>query len=285
MRKILKWIGIVLAALVGLLVMVVAGLSISSNSRLNKTYTIQPETVDIPTDEAAIAEGERLASIYCAGCHGDNLGGTDFFNEPAIAVFDAANLTTGSSGVGSYFTDEDWVRAIRHGVDAEGKPLFIMPSKDFYYFSDEDLGQIIAFLKAAPPVDNDANDFQMGFMGRLLLAVGAFGDVINAETIDHTAARPHAPIPAASAEYGSYLVQTVGCSTCHGENLTGGTGPEPGAPPGPDITATGNLGSWAEADFILQMRARKSEFMPFESLAKMSDEELSAIYLYLQSLP
>ena len=61
MRKILKWIGIVLAALVGLVVVVVAGLSISSNSRLNKTYTIQPEAVDIPTDAAAIAEGERLA--------------------------------------------------------------------------------------------------------------------------------------------------------------------------------------------------------------------------------
>ena len=225
MRKILKWIGIVLAALVGLAIVAVAGLSISSTIRLNKTYTIQPEAVEIPADATAAAEGERLAAIYCAGCHGDNLGGTDFFNEPAIAVFDAPNLTTGNGGVGSYFTDEDWVRAIRHGVDPKGKPLFIMPSKDFYYFSDEDLGQIIAFLKAAPPVDNHANDFQMGFMGRLLLATGAFGDVLNAETIDHTTARPHAPIPAASAEYGSYLVQTVGCSTCHGQTLTGGTGP------------------------------------------------------------
>ena len=40
-----------------------------------------------------------------------------------------------------------------------------------------------------------------------------------------------------------------------------------------------------EVTFISTIRTRQSEWMPFESLAKMSDDELEALWLYLQSLP
>jgi mono/diheme cytochrome c family protein len=285
MRKVLKWIGIVLGSLVGLILVLVLILSTMSNARLNKTYDIQPAAVAIPADDASLAEGQRLANIYCGGCHAKDYSGTDFFNEPALAIVDAPNLTSGEGGIGGKYSDEDWVLAIRHGVDSQGKPLFIMPSKDFYYFSDEDLGQIIAYLKTVPPADNDANDFSMGLMGRILLAMGALGDVLNAERIAHDAPRPDTPESGVTAAYGEYLTQTFGCNTCHGAQLSGGQGPEPGSPPGPNLTPGGNLTAWSEADFIHQARNRKSEWMPFESLAKMSDEELAALFLYLQSLP
>jgi mono/diheme cytochrome c family protein len=285
MKKVLKWTGVVLGGSIGVIILAMLGLSLRANARLNKTYQIQPEVVTIPTDRDAIAEGERLASFYCTGCHGENLGGTDFFSEPALAVVDTPNLTSGDGGIGNQYSDADWVRAIRHGVDPQGTPLFVMPAKDFYYLSDEDLGQIIAFLKTLPPIDNASNDFSFTIMGRVLLGAGVFGDVLNAETIDHAGPRPESPVFGATEEYGEYLVNTIGCHTCHGQELSGGQDPAPGAPPGPNLTPGGNLGGWTEATFITTVRTRQSEWMPFESLAKMSDDELRAIWTYLQALP
>jgi hypothetical protein len=45
------------------------------------------------------------------------------------------------------------------------------------------------------------------------------------------------------------------------------------------------LANWSEQVFITMVRTRQSEWMPFESLNKMSDDELKAIWLYLESLP
>ena len=285
MRKILKWVGLGLLGIIGIMAIAVAALSYSASARLNKIYQIQPQAVTIPTDPEALKAGEHIVSIYCTGCHGENLAGTDFFNDPSLAVVDASNLTPGIGGIGSQYSDLDWVRAIRHGIDPQGKALFIMPSGDFYYFSDEDLGRIIAYLKNAPAVDYEANDFSTSLIGRVLLAAGMFGDVLNAETIDHTGPRPAAPAPGGSVEYGDYLVKTFGCRTCHGETLAGGKDPDPEAPPGPNLTPGGILQGWTDQMFINNIRARRSDWMPFESLSKMTDEELQAIFMYLQSLP
>jgi mono/diheme cytochrome c family protein len=285
MKEVLKRIGILLGGLIGVIILAVFGLSFRANARLNKTYQIQPETVTIPADADAIAEGERLTSFYCTGCHGTDLGGKDFFSDPALAVVDAPNLTPGNGGIGDQYSDADWVRAIRHGIDPQGKPLFIMPAKDFYFLNDEDLGQIIAYLKDLPSVDNAANDFSFATMGRVLLGLGVFGDVLNAETIDHVGPRPDAPTTGLTAAYGGYLVKTLGCSTCHGVQLSGGQSPDPDMPPGPNLTPGGHLSSWTETAFISTVRTRQSEWMPFESLAKMSDDELKALWLYLKSLP
>lgn len=285
MRKVIKWSGIGLIGLLGVIVLAVLGLSFNTNRRLNQIYTIQPEPLSIPSDARSIEEGQRLASIYCASCHGADMGGTEVFNDPAVGVVGANNLTSGQGGIGASYQDVDWVRAIRHGVGPDGKPLFIMPSKDFYYLSDESLGQLIAYLKSLQPVNSEVSEFSNTLFGRVLIAVGAFGDVLNAETIDHQAARPTAPTPAISVAYGDYLVKTFGCRTCHGEALSGGKDPNPDAPPGPNLTPGGAMASWSEEDFIAIVRNRRSEWMPFESLSKMTDDELKAIFLYLQSLP
>jgi len=63
------------------------------------------------------------------------------------------------------------VRAIRHGIGYDGKPLMIMPSKGYWYLSDEDLGAVIAFLKTAQPVDNVLGEKRIATLGRILAAV------------------------------------------------------------------------------------------------------------------
>jgi cytochrome c5 len=283
-KKVLKWIGIVLGGLVALIVLIVAGLYISASMRLNKTYNISVEAVKIPNDPAAIARGKRWVSIYCTECHGDNLAGTVVFEDPALGHVDASNLTPGKGGIGKEYTDADWVRAIRHGVGPDGKPLLVMPSADFYNLSDQDLGDIIASLKRLPPVDQEMRDPQLTPLGQALVGAGAFGNIIDAERVDHSGPRPTPVAPAVTAVYGDYLIRTVGCRTCHGASLTGGKDPNPKAPPPPNITQSGDLKTWSEADFINAARTRKSEFMPWKDLNRMTDDELKAIWLYLKAL-
>ncbi len=66
----------------------------------------------------------------------------------------------------------------------------------------------------------------------------------------------------------------------------------PNDSPAPDITLGGELASWSEADFFTLMREGKKPYdaqidptMPWENYREMSDEELRAIWSYLQSMP
>ena len=62
MGKLLKWIGMLLGALVGLIVLALVVVFVVSGSRFNRTYDVQPADITLPTDEASIAEGEHLAT-------------------------------------------------------------------------------------------------------------------------------------------------------------------------------------------------------------------------------
>jgi mono/diheme cytochrome c family protein len=292
MKKTLKWIGIVLGALIGIILIVAIALFISASVRMNKTYTIQAETVVFPTDTGSIERGKHLADVFCAECHGDDFGGKVFFNAPPLGIINALNLTTGEGGAGSEFKDADWVLAVRHGINPEGKPLLVMPSKERSNLSDTDFGDIIAYLKSLPPVNKEWDDPKMAPLGKIMIAAGAFGDILNAETIDHTGPRPVAPPEAVSATYGEYLVKSFGCTTCHGKDFGGGRDPEPGAPPVPNLTPGGDLGKWTDQDFINTLRTginpsqhTLTRFMPWKYLGHMTDNELEAVWLYLKSLP
>jgi len=261
-------------------------------SKLNKTYDVLPAVVSIPDDAASIERGAYLYAASCAGCHGDDGAGKVILEDPALGYIPGTNLTDGQGGVGSAYSDMDFVRAIRHGVDSEGKPLMIMPARSYWYFSDQDLGAIIAFVNAAPSVDNDLGDKNLKPMGRILLALGAFGDILTAEVIDHSGPRPSAPEQGVTVEYGEYLVNTGDCSTCHGPDLAGMQGPEPGAPFSPNLTPGGVLAIWTVEEFIETMHTGTTpygkelnpDFMPWKSIAKMTDDDLTAMFLYLQSL-
>src|SRR5258705_13743005 len=116
LRKILKWIGIVLGSLVGLLVLAFVVLYIIGSvkwSRMHGKYDVPVETITIPTDEASIARGERIATLnLCRICHTAALSGQSV-SVPCLLTFGIPNLTSGVGGVGATNTDEDWVRADR----------------------------------------------------------------------------------------------------------------------------------------------------------------------------
>ena len=127
----------------------------------------------------------------------------------------------------------------------------------------------------------------------MILAAGGFGkDVLPAEVITHTGPPPSAGAPSIlvdyrnyNFDYGEYLVRISGCRDCHGEDLTGGQSPEPGAPYAPDLTSSGVGGTWSKETFIAAARTMKGKGMPWMVLKPLDDPELEAILLYMQSLP
>ena len=296
-RKILKWIGIVLGSLIGLLVLAFAILYIigSTNwNRIRRNYDVPVETIPIPKDQASIARGEHIATIrMCRYCHTEALSG-DFETVPGLITLSFPNLTAGAGGVGATNTDEDWVRAIRHGVGHDGRGLLLMPARVFYYLSDEDLGALIAYLKSLPPVDNELPGTNPLLVGRVMLVLGQLppeATVPDVTVIDHDGPRPVAPKPGVTAEYGKYLTST--CALCHGSNFNGQTISE-GGPDylAPNLTPGGEVAFWSEEDFMTTLRTgvtpnghRLKDVMPWKYFGQMTDEELSAVWLYLQSLP
>jgi mono/diheme cytochrome c family protein len=294
MKKFFKWFGIVLGSLLGLILLVFMGLALKGNSQLNKKYDMKVETIVIPSDAEAVARGEHWVKAECIGCHGDNLSGGPFFEAP-FAYFDAINLTTGKGGIGNKFTDADWVRALRHGVNPEGGSLFIMPSSFFRHFSDSDLGDIIAYLKTIPPVDNETRKPNVNLLGKALIGAGVFGDsVLVAENILHNPISNAAYPPAGvTPEYGEYIVNVSGCHDCHGPTLSGGKSSDPSAIPAPNLTPGGELIAWDEADFLRAIREGVAKSghpldpkqMPWEHYRNFSDDELKAVWAFLQSLP
>ncbi|MGB8648613.1 MAG: cytochrome c [Anaerolineae bacterium] len=293
MRKILKWVGIGLGLVIGLVVIAVIGTMLNTDARLNKTYTIADETIPAPTDPATLARGKRWAQAYCADCHGDNLAGVNkWLDIPNLITVDSANLTSGKGGVGREFKDTDWVRAIRHGVDPEGKPMLMPASADYYYLGDQDLAAIIAYVKTVPPVDHETQDLVLSPPGKILYGIGAFGNLAPAETIPHNVRPAAAPQPGVTAQYGEYLVNTGGCRACHGPQFAGGKDPNPAAPPVPGLGPGSDYAKWTDADWIKAMRTgitpsgkALTDFMPWKSVGQLTDEELKAIYQYLKTLP
>jgi len=293
MRKVLKWVGVILGGLVILLVVFVGVLYGITASRLNKVYRIQPAAVTIPTDAVSLERGRHLAEAVtgCQGCHGDNLAGKIFIDDPQIGRVYATNLTAGKGSAGETYTDADWVRALRHGVGPDGKLLLIMPSDNYNVLSDEDLGAVIAYVKSLQPVNNVTPAPRLTFFARLLFALGAFGKM-PAEEIDHAAVRRPAPPVGITVDYGRYLATAAGCQDCHGRTYGGGRA-GPGAPLSPNITPGGHVKEWTEADFITALRTGVTpenekldpKDMPWPEYARMADAELKAMWLYLRFVP
>jgi cytochrome c553 len=295
-RKIIKWIGIMLGSLVGLLVLALITLYIIGTvkwNRLHGKYDVPVETITIPTDQASIARGEHIATIrMCGHCHMDNFSGQTA-RVPGLVTLSVPNLTSGEGGVGANNTDLDWVRAIRHGVGHDARGLVLMPSRVWYYLNDEDLGALIAYLKTLPPVDNELPPTDLGPLGRVMLTLGKLPPEIvpNVTVINHDAPRPMAPEPGVTVEYGEYLARP--CALCHGSDFNGQTIREGGnVYIALNLTRGGEVGFWSEQQFIETMRTGVTpgghplkDFMPWKYFGQMTDEELKAVWLYLRSLP
>ncbi len=291
-RKLVKIPLIVLACLIGSLALAAGAVYATTNYRLSRLHKIETRPVAIPADAAMIARGKHIVTTRsCADCHGADFGGAKVVDDPAAGKLYGPNITRGRGGLPASYSDQDYVRAIRHGLAQDGRALILMPSIEYSELSDEDLGAAIAYLKTLPAVDRERGPLAPGPVIRALMVAGQVQ--LAAEEIDHAAHRPVSVVESPTAGYGKYLA--VGCTGCHGPNLSGGR--IPGTPP--DWPATSNLtphassrlNGWTEDQFIATLRTLKRPdgtalhpIMP-AAIGQMTDTELKALWAYLRSLP
>lgn len=244
----------------------------------------------------AIERGEHLVSARyaCADCHGMNFGGGVMVDDPMIGSLLGPNITSGEGGRTGAFTPSDWDRIVRHGVLSDGRPA-AMPSIDFMLMSDQELSDIIAFVGAAPAVNEEIARPSLGPLGKVLLATGQI--ILSADVIeDHFGAHLAVPPPAEpTVEFGRHLAAT--CTGCHSQTFAGGPvkGGDPSWAPAANLTPhEDGLAGWTFEQFAAvlvagtrpdgtQVRVPMSFVVPFG--ANMTETELRAIWAYLQSLP
>jgi cytochrome c553 len=113
------------------------------------------------------------------------------------------------------------------------------------------------------------------------------------ERVEHTT-NVTSPEAGITAQYGEYLVRINDCQGCHGSNLAGGKHPDPSVSARvPNLTPGGEPGFWTQDQFMTAVRQGQTpgghqlnpDLMPWKVYRSLSDEELQAIWLYLQSLP
>jgi len=127
MKKFLKWTLMVVLSVVGIGLIASIYFIHKFNNSFNKKCEIEPVMITIPTDSVSIERGYIL-STECRGCHGGDLAGKYFFDDPKIGKIASSNLTRAKASPTEFYTDKDWIRALRHGVGKNGKALFVMPS-------------------------------------------------------------------------------------------------------------------------------------------------------------
>ena len=281
MKKVLKWIGLVLGGLIVLVLLAGGVMYVVGGSKLGRTYEAQTADLTIPTDSASIARGAHLARVNgCTDCHAANLAGQVFVDAPPFRIV-ASNLTAGAGGVGGRYSAEDFDRAIRHGLRPDGSPLLIMPSAAFHRLADEDVAALIAYLQQVPPVDQELPPTEVRAPGRIMSAFL----LDPAMEVHVEPARATRPPVGPTAEYGEYLVSGV-CAYCHGADLQGAQPPNPGSPPAPSLAAAAR---WSPDEFAHALRTGETpggrhldpEFMPISFTSQYDDTEIAAVHAYL----
>lgn len=284
-----------LSGIVVILLLALGSLWYVGSSRLNKTRDVPARPVPIATDSMALARGQHLATaiMKCVECHGSDMGGRIAFADIGpMALLHTANVTNGKGGRLSAYDDANLARLIRHGIAVDGRPVLLMPARDYTTISDRDMAALILYLRNLPPVDRQIPASVMKPLGRVLYAAGQF-PMVEADLVDYSIVPVQDHVPAPTAEYGAYLANIGGCTGCHGPGLSGGKipGTPPDWRPATNITPEG-LSGWSEDDFVRALREGVrpngvpiDTLMPWRLAGKMDSTEMRAVWLFLQSVP
>lgn len=260
-----------------------------------------------------VARGEYLAIAgNCASCHtahqGELMAGGLAFDTPFGTIY-STNITPDSlTGIGDWSL-EQFQRAMRHGVGANGEQLYpVFPYTAFTKVTDADNAALFAYLKSLEPVarTNADNDLRFPFNFRPLLAIW--------KTLFFEAGQ-FEPQPNQSAEWnrGAYLVEALAhCGACHsprnflgaeqyaqayagGEYIDRVPGGQLQPWSAPNLTQSQRgLGRWSHADLAEYLKSARNDFV--ESFGPMNEviinstqhlhqEDVAAMTSYLMSVP
>lgn len=313
MKKVLKVIGIALAAVV----VIIGGV-------MTYVAVALPNVGDAPdlkveATEERIARGKYLANAVnvCMDCHstrdwgkygGPVVEGTmgkggEVFNHSMgfPGVYYSKNITP--AGIGRY-TDGELYRVITTGVTKEGRAMFpVMPYPYYGKMDDEDIYSLIAYLRTLEPIENAVPESTTDFPVNIIL-----------KTIPAKGTPTKRPALSDTIAYGAYMANAGGCVECHSPVVNNQVdlerqfagGREFGHPSGAVIRSANismdpetGIGKWSRQAFIQRFKAYADSsyvapavgpndfntMMPWAMYANMTEEDLGSIYAYLKSLP
>ena len=286
-NRFLKWGGVGLSAVLVVAVSCVAALTIVGMVKQHARGAPVPDLKVEATPEQ-IARGKALVDGFCSACHsttGTLTGGLDIGEDFPIPIgsFVSSNLTP--AGRLKHWSDGEIFRAIRNGVDANGRWLTLMSYTNAGSLSDDDTLAVIAYIRSVPSAGEPTPEppDQLNLLGVLMLGAGMLPSGKPVITGNITA-----PPKGPTFAFGEYILSYQDCRECHGRHLTGGVPGQIG-PLGPDLNL---VKQWNLAEFIATMRTgidpngqELSKQMPWRPLGRMDDEELAAVYEYLTHLP
>jgi mono/diheme cytochrome c family protein len=209
-------------------------------------------------------------------------------------VLVSPNITPDQDTGAGKWSDETLARAIREGVGQDGRILSpVMPSAQFRSMSDEDLRSVIAYLRSMPSRHNP--------LPAMLLPAEVRAKLRPPDPIREPVPPPDFSDP---VKRGAYLVGMSNCRGCHssfdgnfqalpdlefaGGSLFKGSWGEVNAP---NITpASSGISHYNVERFIEVMRTGSAgkrslnPVMPWHFFGNMTDEDLEAIFAFLQTL-
>jgi mono/diheme cytochrome c family protein len=289
-RPILKWGGVLLS---GLLTLGLALVSVVSGIGLYKFYAPRGNPVQnltVAGTPEQIQRGEHIANTLCVTCHtlNDQLplsGGRDIGQDSPIPIGTFVSINLTPAGPLKGWADGEIFRTLREGVDREGRPLLVMSSIGTRFLSDEDLQAVIAYLRSQPPIANNTPlpADRPNLLGAIFMGAGLIPQLPPVTGLVIT------PPKGPTAEFGEYVARYEDCSVCHGEDLRGG---QPGGltPVGPNLRV---VTGWTPEQFVTTLHtgvdpsghALDDKQMPWPFIGRLDDDELAALYAYLNNLP
>jgi len=258
-------------------------------------------------DPALIARGEYLATAGdCRVCHTAS-GGQPYAGGRSVVTpfgdIPSPNITPdNATGIGQWRFEDFW-RALHSGISQDDKLLYpAFPYTAFTKVSANDALAIFAYLRSLPPVNQPSGRPNLRFPYSVR-------DVLIGWRLLYFREGQYAADPNQSAQWnrGAYLVQGLGhCNECHdARNSLGAVSGQPPLSGGempaqnwyaPDLSPqqNGGLQGWSRTDIVDLLKTGQSRhgaaFGPMaeiitESTQHLTDEDLQAIAVFLQSLP
>lgn len=306
-----------LLVIVGAIALLAAGFFGMMFGVFPKSTKLDPQ-LKIESTEERRARGEYLAKslLACVDCHSERdwsrfsgpiitgtegKGGEVFGRElgfPGEIV--TPNITP--SALESW-SDAELVRAITEGVSKDGSALFpVMPYPAYNWLCKDDVEALVAYVRSLPRVESSLARTELEFPVNILV-----------RTMPRRSQALSQPCPDRTDKvaYGRYLVVVAACRDCHtlqkkGKPMDGlelGGGFEFPLASGGRVRSANitpdeetGIGKWSEKSFIERFRAAGNDphavapgefntVMPWTLYAKLSDDDLSAMYAYLRSVP
>lgn len=266
-----------------------------------------------------VARGAYLANhvTVCVDCHSTRdfslfsgpikpgtlgAGGDRFDQNMGFpGVFYAKNITP--TGISDY-SDGELYRLITTGVTNEGRTMFpLMPYSYYGRMNQEDIYDIIAYIRSLDPVENEVPDSKADFPVNFIL-----------KTIPTDGTPEEKPEKSDQIAYGKYLINAAACRECHtpvdgkgvivpGKEFSGGR--EFSFPDGSIVRSSNitqdretGIGNWSQEMFVGKFKqyldsnyhlpkVAPGEFnsiMPWVMYAGMEEDDLEAIYIYLKTV-